>query len=89
MSEYREEIVEMIDRALILNGQSSGCTCVFNDPDGNLCAHCTIREALRMSRSCIVLGMNRIDAMKVIMSKRQEEIEWKLRTLLESCCKGV
>jgi len=89
MSECKGEIFEMIDNALRLNGHTSGCTCIFNDPEGELCAHCTIREALRMSRACIVASVDRIDVIKAMMGKVHEEIERKLKTLLESSNKGV
>lgn len=61
MQECRENVIKMIDIALKLNGQSSGCTCVFNDPKGELCAHCAIREALRVSRACIITTVQRLE----------------------------
>lgn len=83
MSECKENVIEMIDRAIKTNNNTSACVCIYPGGDENLCNHCTINLALKTSRACIVTSVDKISVMQTNFIGIQKEIEIKLKKLLE------
>lgn len=83
MSQIRENIVEMIDKGLSANRQEGFCTCRHRDGVFVRCNNCIIRDALMMSRSCIIVSISRIDVLKAKVEAGQKEVEKKLKELIK------
>jgi len=84
MSDYKEEVLEMIDVALAANNKDDFCQCKhrkaleINRP----CTYCKINIALYTARVCIVASVGRLDVMWSNMVAMQVEIEKKLKRIL-------
>jgi len=83
MSDCKKTVLEMIDAALTANRMTDFCTC---RPAGMLdgkCAYCKINEGLTMAEACIIASVGRIVVMRSNMVAMKEEIEEKLKRILE------
>lgn len=83
MSQIRENIVEMIDKGLAANRQEGFCSCGYKDEVEVRCNNCIIRDALMVSRSCVILSISRIDVLKAKVEAGQKEVEKKLKELIK------
>ena len=83
MSQSRENILSMIDKGLSANRQYGSCNCGYRDGVFVKCNNCVIRDALMISRSCIILSIQRIETLKAKMAAGQKEVEDKLKELMK------
>ena len=79
----KENVLEMIDRALSANRAEGFCTCKYGHNPDDYCNYCKIYTGLTVARACIVASVGRIDVMRSNLVACQKEIEGKLRKLLE------
>lgn len=83
MNRCKDTVIEMIDEAVGANYSRGVCECGRPGLNGNKCNYCKIKEALQMSRSCLITSVVRIERLRSNMAEMQKEIEAKLRKLLE------
>jgi len=83
MTEVRQGVLYEIDAGLAANRRGNLCSCGFKDGKYKKCDNCVIRDALMISRSCVILGAQRIDALKAKMAAGQEEVEKELKRLMK------
>ena len=84
MSRCKEDVIEMIDNALISNKISSFCDCRYVSGVKNECTHCQIDRGLRAARTCVVQGTDELDLLKVRFIGVQDAIIDKLKAVLKS-----
>jgi len=88
MSECKENVLEIIDKAFRANHLGGYCNCRFGGNKEDMCNYCKIEEGLTVARACIVASVGRLDVMRSNMFAIQEEIEGKLRAILEERIEG-
>ena len=83
MNRCKEDVIELIDNALISNKLSSFCDCQYASGVKNECTHCQIDRGLRAARACIVQGADELDLLKVRFIGVQDAIIDKLKAVLK------
>jgi len=83
MSDYKKNVIEMIDIAMVANRAEGVCTCRFDSDGVRGCNYCRILEGLMAAKACIVASVGGFDMIRMIMTIVQTDIEEKLRILPE------
>ena len=83
MSDCKENVLEMIDGALRALNLESFCTCGYPVGTVEFCNYCKVHKGLLAARVCIVASVDRISIMRANMVAVQQEIEEKLKRILE------
>jgi len=79
----KENVLEMIDAALAANRKTDFCTCKYPGNGCGICNYCKIDRGLTVAKACIIASVGRLDVMRSNMVAMQEEIEGKLKAILE------
>jgi len=83
LEKSRQGVLYEIDAGLAANRRVGSCSCTYKLERLEKCDNCIIRDALMISRSCVILGTQRIDVLKAKMAAGQEEVERALKMLMK------
>jgi len=83
VNKSRQGVLYEIDEGLAANRRRGTCSCGFKDEVYVKCDNCIIRDALMISRTCVILAIQRIDILNAKMAQGQNEIENKVKKLIK------